>query len=91
MNKQKEAVVRLLDLLRRRITMPWQCCGCHIWTGGMEYSLMKYRGVLICSWCIENWKKKEEKEGRKLSFLEYRGEDADKREIRRLEWAGVSK
>ena len=90
MNNIKEAVVRFLDLLRHRITMmPKQCPGCHIWTGGIESSLTNYRGVRICSWCIENWKRKEAREGRKLSFLEYRGEDADLRKIGELEWAGV--
>ena len=77
MNKT-ELIKRLLAVLRAvlrqaLLILPRQCSGCHIWTGGIERSLIDYRGHEICSWCQYNWLQKEKRAGRRISFKEYTG------------------
>ncbi|KKN35039.1 hypothetical protein LCGC14_0787880 [marine sediment metagenome] len=63
-----------------------ECPGCHIKTGEMneEGCLVDYRGRLLCSWCVANWKTKEARAGRKLPFIEYRREPVDITQINAL-------
>ncbi len=66
--------------------VPEECPGCHIKTSenGEEGCLVDYRGGLLCSWCVANWKTKEARAGRKLSFIEYRREMVDITQINAL-------
>lgn len=78
---RKVLIRRLLVLLAfKHLITPEKCSGCHIWTGGIESSLVDYRGQRICYWCLVNWQGREIRAGHRLSFTDYRGELEDKRE-----------
>jgi len=56
-----------------------KCEGCLIVTGGVEEDrLIDFRGHYICSWCIVQWKKREEREGRKIDWQEFTEPDSKK-------------
>ena len=83
MSKGKGATVVKPRVIKPRVVME-ECEGCHIGVNKKGVlSLEDYRGKKICSWCVANWKEKEKKAGRRLLFIEYRGETADLAELRR--------
>ena len=79
---KQSLVRRAISILKSWIKLTSECEGCHIYIGGLESHLIDYRGHRICSWCINNWKHREELAGYELSFAECRGETIeDKRMI----------
>lgn len=52
-----------------------QCESCHIFIGGIEepwWELTEYRGHKMCGWCINLWRREEERVGREITFDEFR-------------------
>jgi len=51
-----------------------QCEACHIFIGGKEepyLELTDYREHKICSWCINLWKRREERLRRDITWKEF--------------------
>ena len=49
-----------------------ECKSCRIVIGGIEERyLSDYRGHQICSWCINQWRNRETRVGRELSWEEF--------------------
>ncbi len=52
-----------------------QCEGCMIFTGGVEEpwrELTEYRGRKLCGYCIKEWRRREERVGREITWEEFR-------------------
>lgn len=49
-----------------------QCESCQIFTDGVEeHYIEEYREHRICSWCENQWRRKEERVGRLITFDEF--------------------
>ena len=49
-----------------------QCEACHIFTDGVEeHYIFEYRGHQICGWCEAQWRYREKRVGREISWEEF--------------------
>ena len=58
-----------------------RCEACGIIEGGKvcREVLSEHDGEMVCSWCESKWKKREEREGREITFYEFTNTEAKKR------------